>query len=157
MSLVKRNDQSYSSLPSIWDNFLNRDIFNWGSNFANSGNSVPSVNIKETPDSFEVELAAPGMEKKDFKVELDGNTLSISSERENQHEERQEENYTRKEFSYQSFYRTFHLPKDVVDAEKIKASKINQHQLRLINVNCRPFNFEWPFLRSIIIWKELKR
>ena len=125
MSLIKRNDPDYTTLPSIWDNFLNRDIFNWGSNFANRGGSVPSVNIKETPNSFEVELAAPGMEKKDFKIELDGNTLSISSEKEEQQEQKDGENYTRKEFSYQSFYRTFHLPKDVVDAEKIKAKYEN--------------------------------
>src|SRR5436305_14724111 len=98
MSLLKRNDQSYSSLPSVWDNFLNRDIFNWGNNFANNRNSIPSVNIRETSDSFEVELAAPGMEKKDFKIELDGNTLSISSERSNEQEDKDGENYTRKEF-----------------------------------------------------------
>lgn len=125
MSLVRRNDNTFSNLPSVWDNFFNRDIFNWGSNFANAGNNVPSVNIKETPNSFEVELAAPGMEKKDFKVELDGNTLSISSEKQNQHDEREGESYTRKEFSFQSFYRTFHLPKDVVDADKIEAKYEN--------------------------------
>ncbi len=149
MSLVKRNNESYSALPSIWDNFLNRDIFNWGSNFANSGNSVPSVNIKETPESFEVVLAAPGMEKKDFKVELDGNTLSISSEKQSHHEDKDGESYTRKEFSFQSFYRSFHLPKDVVDADKIKAGYENgllrlsipkkeeakQKPARLININ----------------------
>ena len=149
MSLVKRNDQSFATLPSIWDNFFNRDVFNWGNNFANSGNSMPSVNIKETAESFEVELAAPGMEKKDFKVELDGNTLSISSEKQDQYEEKEGETYTRKEFNYQSFYRTFHLPKDVVDAEKIRAKYENgllylsipkkeeakQKPVRLININ----------------------
>ena len=125
MSIVKRNDSAYATLPSLWDDFLNRDIFNWGSNIASKGSSIPSVNIKETANSFEVELAAPGMEKKDFKVELDGNTLSISSEKQQEQEDKDEENYTRKEFSYQSFYRTFHLPKDVVDAEKIKAKYEN--------------------------------
>jgi HSP20 family protein len=149
MSLVKRNDSSLATLPSIWDNFFNRDVFNWGNDFANSGNSVPSVNIKETADSFEVELAAPGMEKKDFKVELDGNTLSISSEKQTQHDEKEGESYTRKEFNYQSFYRSFHLPKDVVDADKIKARYENgllclsipkkeeakQKPARLININ----------------------
>ena len=125
MSLIKRNDPGYATLPSLWDDFLNRDIFNWGSNIVGKGSSIPSANIKETANSFEVELAAPGMEKKDFKVELDGNTLSISSEKQEQQEEKGEQNYTRKEFSYQSFYRTFHLPKDVVDAEKIKAKYEN--------------------------------
>lgn len=149
MSLIKRNDQSFASLPSIWDSFLNRDIFNWGSNFANTGNSIPSVNIRELVDSFEVELAAPGMEKKDFKIELDGNTLSISAEKQDRQEEKDGEYFTRKEFSYQTFYRSFHLPKDVVDADKIKARYENgllslsipkkeeakQKPARLIDVN----------------------
>ncbi|MEO6454014.1 MAG: Hsp20/alpha crystallin family protein [Ginsengibacter sp.] len=146
---MKKNDQTFASLPSVWDNFLNRDVFNWGNNFTNNAFSTPSVNIKETAESFEVELAAPGMEKKDFKIELDGNTLSISSEKQDQREEKEGEIYTRKEFSYQSFYRTFHLPKDVVDAEKIRAKYENgllnltipkkeeakQKPARLININ----------------------
>ncbi len=66
MSLVKGNNRSYSALPSIWDNFLNRDVFNWGNNFTNADNSMPAVNIKETPEKFLVEMAAPGMEKKRF-------------------------------------------------------------------------------------------
>jgi len=120
MSLVKRNGRS-ELLPSIWDDFFNRDVFNWGNNFANTGNSMPAVNIRETPDLFLVEMAAPGMEKKDFKIELDGNQLTISSEKQEQWENEEKGSYNRKEFSYQSFFRTFHLPKEVVDADKIKA------------------------------------
>ena len=112
-------------MPSIWDNVFNNDLFNWESNFANTGNSMPAVNIKETGDSFLVEMAAPGMEKKDFKVELDGNALTISSEKQNESEEKEGENYSRKEFNYQSFYRTFHLPKEVVNSDKIKAKYEN--------------------------------
>src|SRR4026208_1007731 len=85
---------------------------------ANPENTIPAVNIKETGDSFLVEMAAPGMEKKDFKIELDGNALTISSEKQNESEEKEGENYNRKEFSYQSFYRTFNLPKEVVNADK---------------------------------------
>lgn len=131
MSLIKRNNRSYSTLPSIWDNFLNRDVFNWGNNFTNADNSLPAVNIKETPESFLVEMAAPGMEKKDFKIELDGNALTISSEKQEEQEEKEGESYNRKEFSYQSFYRTFHLPKEVVDADKINA-KYENGLLRLV-------------------------
>ena len=120
MTLVKRNGRS-NILPSIWDNFFDRDLFNWESNYSNTGNSMPAVNIKETPVNFLVEMAAPGMEKKDFKIELDGSALTISSEKQNEFQDKEGENYSRKEFSYQSFYRTFHLPKDVVDSEKIKA------------------------------------
>lgn len=127
MSIVKRNNGGVSNYtsPSILDDFFNRDVFNWGSNFTNSNTSMPAVNIKETPENFLVEMAAPGMEKKDFKIELDGHTLSISSEKQNNREEQEGESYNRKEFSYQSFYRTFHLPKDVVDADKIKAKYEN--------------------------------
>jgi len=149
MTLVKRNGRRSEIVPSIWNNFFNNDLFNWDSNFADSGTSVPAVNIKEKPDSFVVEMAAPGMEKKDFKIELDGSALTISSERQNEFEEKDGENYNRKEFSYQSFYRTFHLPKEVVKADKIEAKYENgllrleipkreeakQKPARLINVH----------------------
>ena len=127
MSLVKFNNGRLSnySMPSALDEFFNKDVFNWGSTFANSGNNLPAVNIRENAENFLVEMAAPGMEKKDFKIELDGHTLSISSEKQNQTEQSEGENYNRKEFNYQSFYRTFHLPKNVVDSEKIKAEYVN--------------------------------
>ena|SRR5687768_14739367 len=124
MTLIKRNGR-VNQLPTVWDDFFNRDIFNWGSDFMNSGSSMPAVNIKETKDSFEVEMAAPGMKKEDFKIELDGHTLSISCEKEESKENTENENYSRKEFNYQSFMRTFHLPKDVVNSEKIEAKYEN--------------------------------
>ena len=54
MSIVKRNNDRVSnySMPSIWDDFFNRDVFNWGTNYANTGNSMPAVNIKETSETF---------------------------------------------------------------------------------------------------------
>ena len=104
------------------DDFFNRDIFNRDlSNFSLTDTTLPAVNIREKHDNFEVEMAAPGMKKDDFKIELDGNLLTISSEKTDQHEEKEGEKYTRREFSYQSFQRSFNLPKEVVDAEKIKA------------------------------------
>lgn len=124
MTLVKRNGRS-EFMPSIWNNFFNNDLFNWDNNFASSGNSIPAVNIKETPDSFLVEMAAPGMKKDDFKIELDGAALTISSEKQDESEQKEGENYNRKEFSYQSFFRTFHLPKEVVNADKIEAKYEN--------------------------------
>ena len=69
-----------------------------------------------------VEMAAPGMRKEDFRVQLDGNLLTISSEKKHEHEEKDGERYTRKEFSYQSFTRSFQLPKDVVDEDQIRAA-----------------------------------
>src|SRR6476660_4972828 len=106
MTLVKRNGNLLNPLPMLFEDFFNRDLFNWSnSNFSDTNTSIPAVNIKETAENYEVEVAAPGMTKKDFKVELDGNSLTISSERSDQIEEREIENYSRKEFSYQSFQR----------------------------------------------------
>lgn len=119
MSIVKR-DGTRSMLPNLWDNFFNRDVFGWDTNFANEGQSLPAVNIKEKNDNFLVEMAAPGMKKSDFKIELDGTALTISSEHQSEKND-EDGSYNRKEFSYRSFYRTFHLPKEVVDADKIKA------------------------------------
>lgn len=125
MSVIRRNGNSLPAFPSIFDDFFSREFFNWGnSNFSPTSTTVPAVNIKESADEFKVEVAAPGMEKKDFNITLDGNQLTISSAR--QYEEtKKEENYTRREFSYQSFTRTFQLPKDVVDSEKIMATYEN--------------------------------
>lgn len=76
-------------------------------------------------------MAAPGMNKEDFKVELDGNVLTITSERKDENETKDGERYSRREFSYQSFQRSFQLPKEVVDAEKIEA-KYENGVLRLL-------------------------
>jgi HSP20 family protein len=121
-----RNGSLFNSLPMIFDDFLGRDFLPLGlSSFSDTNTSIPAVNIKETADRYEVEVAAPGMNKDDFKIELDGNTLMISSEKTNAYEQREEERFYRKEFSYQSFQRTFNLRKDVVDSEKIEAKYDN--------------------------------
>jgi HSP20 family protein len=122
MSIIKRNGELFPTIPSLFNDVLSRDLWNWGlSNNSSTNTSIPAVNIRETSDAFEVEMAAPGMTKDDFKIELDNNMLLISSEKENESEEKEGSNYTRREFSFQSFQRTFQLPKEVVDAEKIEA------------------------------------
>ena len=126
MSSFKRNDDVFSSMPSLWNDVFTRDLFNWNqSNYSNTGTTIPAVNIKETPETFEVEMAAPGMTKDDFRIELDGNMLTITSEKNSQYEDKESEKYSRREFSYQSFQRMFQLPKDVVDSEKINAKYEN--------------------------------
>ncbi|MEI3797038.1 MULTISPECIES: Hsp20/alpha crystallin family protein [unclassified Chitinophaga] len=121
MSLIKRNGNTFPAFPSLFDDFFGRELFNWGNNnFSSTSTTVPAVNIKETTDAFEVEVAAPGMEKGDFSITLDGSLLTISSAKQQQ-EEKKEQNYTRREFSYQSFQRSFELAKDVVDEDKINA------------------------------------
>jgi HSP20 family protein len=105
----------------LFDDFFSRELFNWGNNnFSSTSTTVPAVNIRETEEDFEVEVAAPGMEKKDFKITLDGNLLTISSAKQFS-DEKKADGYTRREFSYQAFQRSFELPKDVVDENKIKA------------------------------------
>ncbi len=83
---------------------------------------MPAVNIMENDNEFQVEVAAPGMKKDDFKIELDNNVLVISSEREHKEEEKDEKgNYCRREFRYASFRRSFTLPEGKVNVDKINA------------------------------------
>jgi len=132
MSIVKRNNNDLWNTPTLFNDFFNRDLWDWGMrNNSTTNTSIPAVNIRETAEAFEVEVAAPGMNKDDFRIELDNNVLTISSERESRNDEKEGERYARREFSYQSFQRTFHLSKDVVDADKIQA-KYENGLLRLI-------------------------
>ena len=113
---------NFPTISHLFDDLWNRDLFNWGTkNFSSTNTTLPAVNIRETNDHFEVDMAAPGMNKEDFKIELDGNLLTISSEKEDRHEDREGDRFVRKEFSYQSFQRSFELSKDVVDTESIQA------------------------------------
>jgi len=96
------------------NNFLG-DVLDGDASF-----NTPAVNIAENGDSYSIEVAAPGLAKNDFKINLDHNVLTISSSKENKKEEK-EGKYTRQEFSYSSFSRSFTLPESV-DAEKISAS-----------------------------------
>jgi HSP20 family protein len=129
-ALVKRNGSvpltQAGFLPTMntfFDDFLSKDLMEMtGPNFATLGTNLPSVNLKETDKKIEIELAAPGLKKEDFKIELDNKMLTISSEKEQEKEEkRDKENYYRKEFSYQSFSRSFNLP-DYTDESQINAN-----------------------------------
>ena len=116
MSLVRFTNQ----YPSLFDSFINNDLFNWShNNYSKTNTTLPSINIKESPAAFEVEVAAPGFDKTDFKLELDHDVLTISSEKKIE-ENKEEKNYSRREFSYQSFARSFTLP-EIADGEKISA------------------------------------
>ena len=121
-SLVNSNsNQNFPTLSNWLDDIFNRDLIPsvFTSNF-NTGITLPKVNIKETANDFAVEMAAPGLKKSDFQIEIDNQVLSISTETKEENE-RKEENYTRREFGYSSFKRTFTLPKSV-NADKINAS-----------------------------------
>jgi len=82
---------------------------------------VPAMNVKETDDIFEIEIAAPGFNKKDFDVSIDNGILKIRAENKDEMEKK-EEGYTRKEFNYNSFYRSFTLPENVNEEEMIDAT-----------------------------------
>lgn len=132
MKLIRSNSSRQPSFPQWFDDFFTRDLSEWGlQNFSPSNTTLPAVNVFETNDDFTVEMAAPGMDKNDFEIELDNEMLTISSVRENRHEEKEGERFTRREFSYQSFKRSFHLPKSVVDESKIKA-EYNNGLLRVV-------------------------
>lgn len=116
--------QSSNVFPSHFDDFFRP----WGEWFANDGfaggiRNIPSVNIIESNDSYQVSLAAPGLEKNDFRVDIDGNIITIRSEKEEKKEEK-EKNYTRKEYNFSSFSRSFTLPADVKQ-DKIEAAYVN--------------------------------
>jgi HSP20 family protein len=107
--------------PSIWEDFFNEE---WMDNRSVS-NTLPAVNVKENADNFSLELAAPGLKKEDFKIKLENDLLTISRAHEEKNEETDEKgNYTRREFFYSAFSRSFRLP-ETVDGEKIDAKYID--------------------------------
>lgn len=118
MSLIKFNSEKNRSLiPGIDDVF--ESFFN-DSFFADRMVSrVPAVNICETDGEYNIELAAPGLKKEDFKLQLDRNILSISVEQKSENVENNKK-YNKREFNYTSFVRSFALP-DTADDAKIEA------------------------------------
>ena len=104
--------------PSWIDDFFSGS--NWPEIETRMGASMPAVNIREEENQFLIEVAAPGMEKNDFKLELNHNVLTISAEKEEEKEEKKRK-FTRREFNYTTFRRSFTLPNSVQE-EGIKAS-----------------------------------
>lgn len=119
MTLVKRRNDDW--LPSVFDDFFRNDWLAERMNSRNLGMNVPAVNIQENEDEFVMELAAPGKKKEDFNVELDNEVLTISSEEKEEHRSEEKGKYTRREYSYNSFTRSFTLP-DSANSDKIAAN-----------------------------------
>ncbi len=112
--------RTFPTLTSWFDEILNNNFESeFVSNF-NTGISLPAVNVIEHDDNFVVEMAIPGLKKTDFDISLDNQILSISAETKAE-DESDDKNYTRREFGYSSFKRTFKLPKSV-ETEKISAN-----------------------------------
>jgi HSP20 family protein len=115
-------NRAFTGTPAVfgdifrpWTGFFDDDNINtWSSSI-----NIPSVNIVETEKDYQLSMAVPGLKKDDFKIDLEGNLLTISSEKEESREEK-DKKFTRKEYNYTSFSRSFTLP-DEVNQEKIEA------------------------------------
>lgn len=114
--LIRNNNQ----FPSLWDDFFKP----WGDWFPNGGflkpSTIPAVNIQDNKDQYQLSLAAPGLKKHDFKIDVEGNMLTISCEKEDSKEEK-DSRHTRKEYNYSSFTRSFTIPEEVMK-DKIEAT-----------------------------------
>ncbi len=107
MTLIRYDSQ----FPRFFDDFFTRD----------ADRTQPAVNVKEDDNGFAVEVAAPGFDKADFKVEIDQNVLTIAAEKEEKNEENDNVGYVKQEFRTQTFRRSFRLPENTVNGDKIKA------------------------------------
>jgi HSP20 family protein len=114
LARMNRND-----VPASWDDFFNHRVFNH-LNTVSSNSNTPAVNVSEDEKGFTIEMAAPGIARNDFNLEIDNDILTISAEQKESKEE-QKPNYLRREFNYHTFKRSFMLPESV-DQEQIKAS-----------------------------------
>jgi len=109
------------TLPTVFDDFFKpwNDWFGNGSLWGKPL-TIPAANVIENKDDYKITLAAPGLKKSDFDIDLQGNLLTISCDKEENKEEK-DTRHTRKEYSFTSFSRSFNMPEDVLK-EKIGAS-----------------------------------
>ncbi|WP_342331662.1 Hsp20/alpha crystallin family protein [Pedobacter sp. FW305-3-2-15-E-R2A2] len=119
MSLIKFNENKRNSLTNGFNDIF-ESVFNDSFFSDRLMSKIPAVNISETENDYHIEMAAPGLNKQDFDIKLDRNILSVSVEQRNQ-EVQGNRQYSRKEFSYTSFVRSFSLPESADDA-KIEAN-----------------------------------
>lgn len=118
MSLIKRSEWPLLGNASWLSDFFDNEKFfdsDWLRN-----RSLPAVNVKETDKNYEIEVAAPGRSKKDFNISAENGILTISSEQKEEREQK-EKDYTRREFGYSSFSRSFTLPENA-NEDEIKAN-----------------------------------
>jgi HSP20 family protein len=119
-TLVKSINRSIkpTAFNTIMDRFFRDSLSDfWGHNFTET---MPAVNITEKPESLLIEMAAPGLKKEDFKIEMDGNMMTISAEKKEELKE-EKKNIWKREYNYTSFSRSFTLPENVAD-DNVSAS-----------------------------------
>ena len=119
MNLIRYNPLKHkNTLPGFFDDFFNRNLSDIiGSDFTSQ---TPSVNIIEEDDVFRIEVAAPGLTKGDFDIEIKDDRLVVSAKKETKSEEKTEK-FTRREFNYNAFSRSFYIP-ELVNQEEINAT-----------------------------------
>jgi HSP20 family protein len=120
-TLMKTKSNMFPAVPSLLNNLFQDDWLDSTLGSLRTGMStLPAANLRETNEDYRIELAAPGMRKDDFKLELHREVLTISAKRENKHEH-ESESYTRQEFSYQEFQRSFSFPEGRINGDQVSA------------------------------------
>ncbi|MCG8411364.1 MAG: Hsp20/alpha crystallin family protein [Bacteroidales bacterium] len=123
MTLARLSNNWFPSTPSLFDRFFDGDLTDLNrTNYSDINTTMPAVNITDNEDEFLIELAAPGLKKNDFKIDYDNGRLTISAEFNKESKQNNDDKFTRREFSYGSFQRSFTVAKELVDTEKIAAS-----------------------------------
>lgn len=115
-TLVRTRRNGFNDFPSLFDEFFN----DWNQGSMVKPTSV-SVNVRESDEAYTLEVVAPGFEKEEFNLSLENNMLTISHEKKSESNE-SEHNYTRREYHFQSFKRSFRLPENGIDLEQISAA-----------------------------------
>jgi HSP20 family protein len=119
MTLIRTNNRFY---PSVFNQLFNRELVDWSNaGFSSDDSTLPAVNILEDDNQIQIEVAAPGMKKEDFKIDLEHNRLTVSAEVSTENSE-SGERYSRKEFSYRSFRRLFNIPVETINGDQIQAN-----------------------------------
>ncbi len=133
------------SMRSWLDDFWGSDKFFDDDFFTARDRWLPAVNIKDEKDHFEIEVAAPGLRKEDFVVNIENGLLVISCEKEEKKDEK-DDNYTRKEFSYRSFYRSFTLPENA-NPDTIEA----RYENGILKLRMKKMEIAKPEIKKITI------
>ena len=120
MTLVRKFNNPVASLNNLFGDLFGKDFY-LPSSAAEGKYTMPFVNVKENDNEYIIELAAPGLKKEHFNIEVDNNVLTISYDQKEEKEENDKE-FLRREFYYNSFRRSFSLPKNEVDDSKIEAN-----------------------------------
>lgn len=115
MKLVKVNPfgtiANFNTLANVVDEVMNRSLGEFVGNDTLA--STPSVNIIENATTYRLEIAAPGVEKEDFKINIEKDQLVVAVEKKTENEKKEDERFVRREFSYKAFRRTFRLPENI--------------------------------------------